>query len=167
MKWKWRNIYCQLFSYLVSHHFLSPRFPGIVVGIQNIPDRSTKSRLKDDARQREHRQLGAVPRRQAADVDVGVGGKVSKLDLARGCHVTDVRRDVTDVWRHGPPAAALRRDEDVVGVGRDAIEAVENERRLSSVSYYLKQIMLNYFTKKGWVPMLKRCLEPVYFMSWL
>ena len=63
--------------------------------------------------------------------------------------MTDVRRDVTDVRRHGPPAAALRRDEDVVGVGRDAIEAVENERRLSSVSYYLKQIMLNYFTKKG------------------
>jgi len=68
-------------SYLVGHDFLSPRFRRLVVRVQDVSDRPSKARLEDDARQRQHRQLRAVPRRKSADVDVRVGREVSELDL--------------------------------------------------------------------------------------
>ena len=78
--------------YLIRHDFLSTRLSSFVVSIKDVPDGSLEPGFEHHTRQREHRQLGAVPRGQAADVDVRVGREVSELYLAAGRRRVSRRR---------------------------------------------------------------------------
>ena len=57
-------------AYLVRHDLLTTRFSGFVVSVENVPDGALEPGFEHHTRQRQHRQLGAVPRGQAADVNV-------------------------------------------------------------------------------------------------
>lgn len=69
-------------------HFLTSRKNSRLIGVHKISHRTTKSRLKNNARKCQHCQFWAVPCRHAAHENIRVCRKFAKLKFLATWHFT-------------------------------------------------------------------------------